>query len=766
MFQRPAHVSWPEVRGKSSGTAQRRHRRSLAPVELVLAALFLVACTPLLAQSRGSSSQRPTLSAVSLATEPELDGNVLDDAAWADVAGSESFVQTTPNEGTDSSERTEVRVGYTEDTLFIAVICYDREPDRIIVSDSRRDASLTETDSVQLVIDTYGDQQNGFVFGTNPAGIEYDGQVRAEGQGGFGGGRFRGGSGGGFNLNWDASWRVATRTAEHGWSAEFAIPFTTLRYPSSENQVWGLNVQRNIRRHNERAFWAPLDRNHSLYRLSAAGTLEDVQAPPQRNLQLIPYALGQGRDAPAFDDTETDSEVGLDVKWGITPSLTLDATLNTDFAQVEVDEQQINLDRFNLFFPEKRPFFLENAGLFSVGSPGEVELFFSRRIGIGPGGVQIPIDWGLRLTGKVGNYNVGVLDMETDEVGGVASNNFGVARLSRDLPNRSSIGALYVRRDGEADSPGFSDRNETFALDGRWGIGEHFDFSAFVAQTDSPLLDGGDHAYRFRGDYSSPEWRIFAEFMEVGENFNPEVGFLSREAFRKASGLLWRTIRPPNAKRMHEYRPHISYSGYWDLDDFHVTGFLHVDNHFEWKNGYEVHTGINFLKEGLKQPFEIFDGVVIPAGTYNDVETQLVFITNQGADVSFSLRSFIGGFFGGDRVRLSPTLRMRAGEKLTSELGITYNDIDLPGGDFETTLGRLRVSYSFTPKLLLQALIQYNDVNDDVSTNLRFSWLRTANTGLYVVYNEINEFGRFARDDDDRTLVVKYSYLFDVFGRR
>ena len=286
-----------------------------------------------------------------------------------------------------------MRIGFTTDTLYIAVVCYDRTPSAIIASEARRDAPLDDSDSVRIILDTFHDQQNGFVFGTNPNALEYDGQVTNEGQGGsivLGGAQA--GSGGGFNLNWDASWTVRTSVTDIGWSAEFAIPFRTLRYPAGDAQPWGINVQRTIRRRNEVAYWSPLPRQFTLFRLSQAGTVTGLTIPGQRNLKLTPYALGRSAHAGRTSGASTSSgDVGGDLKYSLTPSMTLDATVNTDFAQVEVDEFQINLDRFNLFYPEKRPFFLENAGLFAVGSPAEVELFFSRRIGIGDDGEVIPI---------------------------------------------------------------------------------------------------------------------------------------------------------------------------------------------------------------------------------------------------------------------------------------------------------------------------------------------------------------------------------------
>lgn len=708
----------------------------------------------------------PSIEAVRVEAAPQLDGEVLSDPVWQLASPVTDFWQTRPFEGKLASEQTEVRVVYTTDTLFFGVVCYDDEPQRMIVSDSRRDSPLDETDSFQIVLDTYLDRQNGFVFGTNPAGIEYDGQVANEGQGGgFGGGRQQAGAGGGFNVNWDGAWEVKTQQGEFGWSLEFAIPFRTLRYPKRDSHVWGVNFQRNIRRRNEIAFWAPLSRQFNLFRLSQAGTLTDLEIPPQRNFKVIPYMLGQVRKQGDRQAVAT-GDWGVDAKYSLTPSLTLDATYNTDFAQVEVDEQQINLDRFNLFFPEKRPFFLENAGLFAVGDSGEAELFFSRRIGIGPNGEVIPILGGARVSGKLARTNVGFLNMQTEAVDGVApANNFTVARVSRELPNRSSLGAIFVNRQSTGDGADPDDANRTYGVDGRWGIGQYGEISGILAGTSTPGLDGDQYAYKFSARYDSQTWLLEANFTELGRNFNPEVGFLSREGgYRKPNFLIFYRYRP-DFLGFHELRPHVSYRGFWTPDGFQQSGFLHADNHWEWRNGYEVHTGINFTREGVEEPFEIFPGVIVPPGTYDHREGQIVANTNEGAWLSFSFRTNFGGFFGGERVNLQPSMKLRLGETFNTELSLNRNDISLPGGDFVTNLARLRVSYSFTPRIFFQALIQYNDRADIWSSNFRFGWLKDSNTGLFIVYNDtrsLGELGDPAALLPDRSLVIKFNRLFDL----
>ncbi|HAU67303.1 MAG TPA: hypothetical protein DCW52_02780 [Gammaproteobacteria bacterium] len=678
------------------------------------------------------------------------------------------FTQTRPNEGAPATQRTEVFVGFTEDTLYIGVMAYDDNPGAILVTDSRRDSALDDTDSFQVIIDGLLDRQNGYVFGTNPAGIEYDAQVINEGgQGGFGG---RGGGAGGFNLNWDTTWEVEAQINEQGWSAEMAIPFTALRYGSDDAQTWGINFQRNIRRNNEESYWAPLDRNFNLNRVSEAGTMEGIEVPNQRNLQITPYALAVQDRGGNLLSSQNNQEYGLDLKWGITSSLTLDATVNTDFAQVEVDDIQVNLDRFSLFFPEKRPFFLENAGQFAIGNPREVELFFSRRIGIS-GGAQIPIEGGGRLTGKIGNNtNIGLLRMRTEGAEGFSpQNDFSVVRVNQELGNRSAIGMMYVERDGDGSIIGSSsdDYNRTYAVDGRWGIGDYTVIRGWMSQTDSPGINSDDTAGGVALNYNDEDWSLNAGYSEVGENFNPEVGFLSRRGFRKIDAGWRYRYRPENWGNLQELRPHMNFRGYWDFDGNQQTGYLHVDNHWEFNSGMEIHSGMNFTQEGVFEPFEIVDGVTVPVGDYEHEEVQLVYWSNQSAPFSVNFQTRIGGFFGGDRENLDSTIRYRVGEKFSSELTWSHSKIDLPvpGGDFEVDLARLRMTYSFTPSMSIQTLVQYNKRDDVVSTNLRFAWLQSANSGLYIVYNEVDENNMlFAPRENAQQFAIKYSRILNIFN--
>ena len=710
---------------------------------------------------------------------PVLDGNVLGDPSWSAIEPVTGFTQITPNEGQPASEQTAVRIRYTGQTLYVGVVCYDGDPSQIIVSDSRRDADPQEADSFSLILDTYRDLQSGFIFGTNSAGVEYDAQVTNEGQnsGRFSQGpRSQSGSGGGLNINWDGAWTVHTETGEYGWSAEFAIPLRTLRFATGENQVWGVNFERRIRRRNETAYWAPLPRQYTLARVSLAGTLEglDIQAP--RNLQIIPYALGQGvrntKSSPlqtTSESTDPEGDIGIDLKYSLTPSMTLDVTYNTDFAQVEVDEQQINLDRFNLFFPEKRPFFLENAGVFSVGAPGQIDLFFSRRIGIGAGGVEVPIIGGARVSGSMGDYRVGLLNMQTRQLGGeeIPGNNSSVARLKREFPNRTFAGVLFTNRQGMGDLADADNYNRVFAVDGQLGIGQYGLISGFGALSTTPDMSGNNHAYRVLTNYNSQAWMLNAGYTEVAKNFNPELGFLQRTAYRYFNGLVFHRYRP-DFLRFHELRPHISYNGYWGFDKIYETGFLHIDNHWEWENGWEIHTGINFTTEGVRQSFSISDGVTVPKGSYHHREAMIVGVTDESLPLSLNTRFIAGGFFGGDRVTILSTIRARVGDAFNTEIGLSQNWVDLPGGNFTANLVRARLSYSFTPRIYLQTLLQYNNAAELWSANLRFGLLQSAGTGLFVVFNHSSEydramgFGAFDPEITNQTVIIKYSRLLNV----
>jgi hypothetical protein len=741
----------------------RRLGRALACGGILLAATSGVA-----AQPRSTAAPRRAV-ATRTSEAPVIDG-VLDEAAWSLAPAIDGFVQTEPFEGQPATERTEVRVLYTRTALYVGVTCFDSEPGRIVTTDSRRDSSLAGQDSFQMIFDTYHDRQNGFIFGTNAVGIQYDAQVRNEGEtlrggppAGLGGGNTSG-AGGGINVNWDGAWRVKTRVADDGWTAEFEIPLRTLRY-GAPPQVWGVNFSRSIERKRESVYWSPIARIYNLARLSSAGELGGLDVPAPRDFKLMPYAINavNRNFTPGAKTTDT-KDWGLDGKIGVRSSLTLDLTYNTDFAQVEVDEQQINLTRFNLLFPEKRPFFLENRGLFAIGRPGEVDLFFSRRIGIDANGALIPIRGGARLTGKLHGTNIGLLNMQTERVGATPANNFTAARVNHELRNRSSVGFIFVNRTATGSGAGRDNWNRTVGVDARYGIREAVTFSGFAARTRTPGRSGKDHAFSTAFEFRNRDYEGNLSYAEVGDDFNPEVGFLERtDGYRQMGATFRRHVRTRKlaALGIREWEPHATYESYWGFDGLQETATLHVDSRLDFENGYSItSTAVNVQYEGLRKPFEVYPGVVVPSGRYRSP----YFLTNLSTDrrraVSASLNCNIGGFLSGSQVSCAPAVTIRQGGRMTSSVRLTRNSIDLPQGAFVTNLATARFTYNFSTFRSAQALVQYNDRTRRWSANLRFNWQRTAATGLYVVYNDTEAFGGLG--PVNRALVIKYSHMFDV----
>ena len=710
-------------------------------------------------------SERPSFDANYIDQSPEIDGNVLNDNIWKSVPSIGPFTQTKPLIGNPSSEETDLKIAFTKDFMFIGVVCYDSSPNTLVVSDSRRDANLDNDDSFLFIVDTYNDQQNGFLFGTNSVGMEYDAQIDNEGVGNRTAQRQQGGVVGGTNLNWDASWIVKTQIGEYGWSAEFAIPLKSLRFSTGDNKIWGINFQRNISKTNEISYWAPLPLgfNFSIKRVSLAGKMNKVSLKKPGNLKLLPYALTQLTNFSDKKDLKTNIDGGADLKYSITPSLTLDLTYNTDFAQAEVDKQQVNLDRFNLFYPEKRAFFLENAGQFSVGSPGEIDLFFSRKIGISSNGSIVPIKGGGRLSGKVGNTNIGLLSMITDASDQLNSkrNNYYVTRVNHNFNNsRSSIGAAFIGKTISKDLNELNYNNNVFAVDGIWGIGKKAKISGFVSKSSTPGINNNNHAFKFSANYDWNSWNIYAQYSEVGDGFKPEVGYLERSSFKKPSFLIFKTIRVNDNSKLLEYRPHISGRYYYDFEGNIVTTYTHIDTHWAWKSGFEVHTGYNIRKEWVSENFDI-SNLQIKTGEYNNSEFQFVLMTNKSKNLSFNSRSYFGTYFGGYKISNNASLNFRSGDKFSTLISINANNIKIKGEVLNAVISGLNLTYSFTPRMFLQSFIQYNNVSNLFSVNTRFGLLNDANTGLFIVFNILKD-SDIIDEINNQQITIKYTHSFDL----
>lgn len=712
------------------------------------------------------------------AAAPVIDGRV-DDAVWETVPPYAEFTQQDPVEGAPATERTEVRLLMDRSHLYIGIICFDRDPSRIIVAQARRDAPLLDVDSVILVLDTFNDNQNAFVFGTNALGIEYDGQVAGEGQ--TSGLQFRSGGGGSqrggisaFNLNWDGDWTVRARITERGWEAEMAIPLKTLRYRTGTDQTWGFNVMRNIRHKNEQVYLAPIPRGFDIYRVSMAAKITGLDLPPRRDVKLIPYVLGSANQdfTRGAGTVDRKADVGVDFKWGLRPNLTFDATINTDFAQVEADEEQVNLTRFDLFFPEKRPFFLENASTFQFGQPQAIDLFFSRRIGLSAAGTPIDIVAGTRLSGKLGAWNVGLLNVQTAEATGpggelvAPGNNFSVARAQREV-GRSSWGAVIVNRQATGSRAGAQNWNRAFGIDGNWQASANQRVSAFLARTDSPGVVGHDYAGRVFYNFTNNVWQVSGGVSQVGDRFNPEVGFLPRRGYRRPEFRAFFQPQPRRYPWIRRVSPHASYSAYYGLDGALQSSFAHV-HPFEIQPARGGRFGWFFdvTRDNPTRPFQVYnrDGrrVVIPPGEYTWVQHAFEYLHDPSAVVTGTVRYRVGRFYDGDFNAVELTGGLRAGARVAVSGGWTRQDVTLPYGAFVTHLVPVKASYAFTTLASLQALVQYNSQTAQFSANVRLALLNRSGTGLFVVYNDRRETSRFTPVETlGRSFVVKYTRLLD-----
>ena len=707
--------------------------------------------------------------AVRIEEGPKIDG-LVDEKFWFDVPAAKDFIQQNPDFGVSANQQTEVRFVFNGETLFIGVICFDERPQEIVVSQARRDGSLGEDDSIQIILDTFKDQQNGYIFGTNPSGVQYDGQVTKEGRsGGFsspvsGGGGFGqnlpiGGAIGGFNLNWNGVWEVRSQVTPRGWEAEIAIPFSTLRFGKQE--TWGLNIFRIVRRQNEYSFWSSIPRSFNIYKVSLAGNLKGMDIPRQSSLDLMPYLLA-GASKTAGSNGRRITEVGLDAKYAITPSLSLDMTYNTDFAQVEVDDVQVNLSRFALFFPEKRSFFLENAGFFQFGTPETVETFFSRRIGLGEdtsGDLQpVPILGGARLTGKIGRYSLGVLDMQTEKGQGVVrANNFFVSRINRELGTRSTIGAIFTNR--QATSAGTEkDFGRTVGIDANIGFGRDITLFSYAAKSSSPNVSGSDLAGRVLLDYNTDLWVFQGGYTEVQDNFNPDMGFVRRDGYRHTEFEVHFTPYPKNSY-IRRFDPHISWNRFYDMDNNLETEFLHLDYAVRFENGGRAGVYLNHREEVVSKPFKIAPNIVIPTGHYFWNEANARWYTDPSARLFTTLSYTHGGFYGGKRNQYKITGGLRTSEKFLMEIRYQLNDAMTSGGAFRAHLAQIKINYSFTPLKFIQGLIQYNSNDQTFSSNVRISLLKQNNSGLFVVYNDMRNTLQGDFISEDRVFMIKYTHL-------
>ena len=717
-----------------------------------IAALTSTTALPLSAQQTNGAHQAQ---AVRVEQGPDIDGD-LSDGIWGNAALIDAFIQQEPDEGAAATERTEVRLLYDESNLYIGVQAFDSDPAGIIATEMRRDSPrILDEDNFQIILDTFEDSRSGYMFVTSPLGAKLEQQVFEEGEG-----RTFGLSSN-INRDWNGVWHVATRQTPDGWTAEIAIPLVTLRFPENDQQSWGVNFMRNIRRKNEQVFWAPIPKPYTLTRVSLAGDLQGLRSLNRGlDLRIKPFLVGGGRRISEDDVVTTSSQgdVGLDVKYGVTAGLNLDLTVNTDFAQAEVDDEQINLTRFALFLPEKREFFLENAGQFNVGTTNTfqriADLFFSRRIGLSDTGDAIPILGGARLTGKVGRNNIAVMDIQTDDAFGRNGENFLVARYSRDILTRSKVGAIVINKE----EVGGDHFNRTFGADFVLAPHPSLAMNGFIAKTSSSGVSGNDVGGHFRAEWLNQSSQAHIEYSNLQENFNPEVGFVPRIGIRKTRVHLEWNPRPDRwGIRVLEPMANVTYTT--DQNNRLLSRRIHNMIGVRMDNGAYFIVWYNDYFERLDEPFVLRPDVIIAPGDYNFGEWQFWLTSDPSRRLYTSLQYKPQTFYDGDRTDVSATLGLRLTNRLSTEGKYTRNDVDLPAGDFVAELASIRIDFALSPKMTIRTVTQYNSLSEQWSTSARFNYIYRPGSDIYLVFDEVRRDPSGLSEVRDRQVLLKFTYL-------
>ncbi len=708
-----------------------------------------------------------TIRATRLITPLRIDGK-LDDAVYERTRAVSGLVQNIPQAGQPASENTDIWVFFDDAAFYVAARCWDAAgPTALIANEMRRDnGQITNNDSFGVIIDTFYDRRNAFMFITNPLAAQRDLQVTNEGNS---------------NQDWNPVWMVRSQTFEGGWTTEIRIPFKSIRYRPGKEQIWGINFRRGIRRKNEYSNLTPLpaaDGSGAWIRMSRAGTLVGLEAASEgRNLDIKPYAIGGVRTdntvRPVVDGA-IDRQAGVDVKFGLTKSMTLDVSVNTDFAQVEVDEQQVNLTRFNLFFPEKREFFLEGRGIFEFGRPnftrGSVptggivpELFFTRQIGLNRGRV-IPIIAGGRVTGRIGNTTIGALNMETDAeaASGTPKTNFTVLRVRQDILRRSSVGAMFTGRSESLRAPGRA--NATVGIDGAFSFVNYLNLNGFYMQSSTPGLAGSDVSYQGRAEWNADRYGFELNHLFVGDAFNPEVGFVQRPDIRRT---LASARFSPRVRRVKPVRQ-VSLEGNIEFIENTagqlITRVEEANFSTEFHRSDRVFANASRTHDRLLAPFRLAGGPAIAPGEYDFYNVNGGYGFGSHRKVSGTVSVGRGRYYNGDQTTFTVSGgRVQLSPQFSLEPTLTLNWFSFPSVDYRTRVVRTRLNYTFTPRMFVSGLVQYNSAANSISSNVRWRWEYIPGSEIFVVYTDDNTADLPARATAPRLLnrgfVVKVNRL-------
>jgi hypothetical protein len=730
----------------------------LAGTRILLGTVIALAWSSpaLLAQSGPASGGQAVtsrqISAIRMSGVIVVDGH-LDDNDWRVAEAATDFIQQEPAEGSPATRRTEVRFAYDGETLYVGAKLYDDRPERAITDELNRDFNERGGDLFGIVLDTFLDGRSSYGFLTNPSGAQREVQAFDNGQKS--------------DPNWNGAWFVRTAIQHDSWSVEAAIPFKTLRFPDRAAQRWGLNIVRIVRRVNEVTMWAPVPRPLTPYHVGYAGVLTGVEGVrPGHHLRLIPFTTVQADRSRSGVPWHRDADGGVDLKWSVTPSFVLDGTFRTDFAQVEADEQQINLTRFSQLFPEKRQFFLEAPTSFQIGLASEetgavataLIPFFTRRIGLSESGVPIPVLGGARLTGQSGGTTVGLLTMQTSGNGGRPGDNFTAVRLAHDVGRGVTLGTFYFGREsgGDGVTP-LGSYNRVVGADVRLSPTRILDVEAFLM---GGFSDGpeDDTARRVRARLRGNRKRASFDYLHIGDQFRHDLGFVRRRGIAMFYGDYAEVFRPRATERWaREHTLQVETQtllnpGY----DYVLTNQDRGIYALGLADGGAFRVIFEHNYERAVEPFSL-RGVSIPAGVYEFNELVLNYSTDRSRRLSASVQRNHGDFWNGTRRRIKSSVRLRLNAHLAASFDYQREAIRLGSGGFVAELAGLRADWSLTTRTFLNAFLQYDGAQKAWFSNVRFNFIHRPLSDVYIVWNE----GRGSGSGDSRALILKYTHLVE-----
>lgn len=686
---------------------------------------------------------------------PLIDGH-LDEAIWAGAPIASNFIQRDPREGEPATEQTEVRIIYSDSAIFFGVRCFDSAPEKIIARELRRDDILENDDVFRILLDTYHDHRNGYIFSTNHLGTRMDAIVTDEN----------------FNMNiqWDEKWSSVGRVDAKGWTVEISIPFKSLRSQNSDVQTWGLNFERIIRRKNEQTYWAGYPRDYNFWTVSQAGHLEQLdRIGAGLRLRVKPYVIGGVSQLPNDHSgstyLENNSQVGIeDIKIAITPSITADITVNPDFAQAEVDQSMVNMTRFSLFFPEKREFFLEGAGVFDFGSartgrssrPPEVIAFYSRRIGLKDSN-QIPILGGAKLTGDIDGFQFGAINMQTRSQEGLAGSNFGVLRIKRRLLKRSYVGGIVTN--ASMTEEGVS--NRVAGIDGNFVLFDKLTLFGFFAESEAGDKKNSNQAYQGQVRWRSDTLEADIHRLSIGENFSPETGYIRRDDTTKHFVRFGWRPRPGNKSWIRQYHLTTTHTWFTSHRDFMETRKNEFFGGMTLERGDFIGMGVRREYQFLEKPFDVHPDVSIPMGSYEFTQARMFVRGARKGRVTGQFRGAAGQFYNGNLLTADVGPIIRLNPHFSVNANISLNKVTLPMGSFTAQAINTRVNYNFSNRLLTDTTVQYDNVRDEFAVNFRLNFIYRPGDDFFLVYNEGRDYTDPHSNFTNRTLLAKFTHSFD-----